>query len=323
MITVKYPGKLYLMGEYSILNPGHHALVLSVNRYLTVTIKENDKLYIESDHGIIDDEFNGKMPHVEKAITSAFEYLNLKGIKINDKFNMIIESELDDGVNKKYGFGSSGVVIVAVIDAVLKFHNKNIDSLTLYKLAVYTQVVLDELSSGGELASSIYGGLILYRRPIFSPKSIRDVEKEWPGLCIKRIPYSFQVAVGYTNQGFNSRKFLEKVQHKKKLDINTYQRLMKRADAIVLDFSNNLWDKNKISEYRNWMLEFSSWADIEIETTQLTHLIESALSLGYQAKVSGAGGGDCGIVIDDNIDFDRLALKWKERDIELLKGVVS
>ena len=55
---------------------------------------------------------------------------------------------------------------------------------------------------------------------------------------------------------------------------------------------------------------------VEIETPTLKYLIESAERFGGAAKTSGAGGGDCGIVlIDSSIDTTPLLDEWTKRDI--------
>ena len=39
-ITSKAPGKLFIAGEYAVVEPGHVAIIAAVSRYLTVTINE-------------------------------------------------------------------------------------------------------------------------------------------------------------------------------------------------------------------------------------------------------------------------------------------
>ena len=55
---------------------------------------------------------------------------------------------------------------------------------------------------------------------------------------------------------------------------------------------------------------------VEIETPTLKYLIKSAERFGGAAKTSGAGGGDCGIVlIDSSIDTTPLLDEWTKHDI--------
>lgn len=320
MIHVKYPGKLYIMGEYSVMEENHRAVLCAVNRYLSVSVKKSDTLYIESEHGtLVQGEHN--LPHVKAALDVAQLYLEYKGISFSN-FEMRIESQLDDGMHKKYGFGSSGVVIVAVLDGILKYHNVDISPLTLFKLSVLTQVNMNEVSSGGDLACSIFGGMISYRRYKSLPTSILDVEKDWENLEINALTKSFDVLVGYTQKGFNSGSFLNKVKAYKEHNKYEYEALVTEAESLVQSFIENPTRISCINDYRNWMVKFSEQVGIEVETAILNQLITSAKSLGFEAKVSGAGGGDCGIAVSINKDNTQLIKVWRELGIEVLEGVV-
>lgn len=318
MIEVRYPGKLYIMGEYNVMEPHHSAIVMAVNRYLTVRITSSKKLKIQSAYGIINESTKGQMKHVEGALAVSRAYLEKENLDFMP-FDMIIESELDAQNKKKYGFGSSGVVIVAVLDSILKFHGITLNKLKLFKLAVYTQTVIGDVSSGGELACSIYGGLIYYRRYLELPSSLDDVDSVWDDLEIKSLNRNFHIEVGYTHQAFNSKSFLDKVSLKKKREPELYQALLKKAEQIVLAFLDSQ-DITLITQYRNWMVKFGLWADIEIETDVLKLLIDSANNQGYPGKVSGAGGGDCGIALSDKlIDLTEV---WKPLNIERIDDIL-
>lgn len=318
MIEVRYPGKLYIMGEYNVMEPKHSAIVMAVNRYLTVRMTPSKQLKIQSAYGIINESTKGQMKHVEGALAVSRAYLEKENLDFMP-FDMIIESELDAKNKKKYGFGSSGVVIVAVLDSILKFHGLTLDKLKLFKLAVYTQTVIGDISSGGELACSIYGGLIYYRRYLELPTSLDDIDRDWNDLEIKPLNRNFHIEVGYTHQAFNSKSFLEKVSLKKKQDLEKYQLLLHKAEQIVLSFLNDQ-DITLITQYRNWMLKFGLWADIEIETDVLESLIDSANKQGYPAKASGAGGGDCGIALSETkIDLTEV---WESLNIERIDDIL-
>lgn len=318
MIEVRYPGKLYIMGEYNVMEPKHSAIVMAVNRYLTVRMTPSKQVKIQSAYGIINVTTKGQMKHVEGALAVSRAYLEKENLDFMP-FDMIIESELDAQNNKKYGFGSSGVVIVAVLDSILKFHGLTLDKLKLFKLAVYTQTVIGDISSGGELACSIYGGLIYYRRYLELPTSLDDIDRDWNDLEIKPLNRNFHIEVGYTHQAFNSKSFLEKVSLKKKQDPKKYQFLLMKAEQIVLSFLNDQ-DITLITQYRNWMLKFGLWADIEIETDVLKVLIDSANNQGYPAKASGAGGGDCGIALSETkIDLTEV---WEPLNIERIDNIL-
>lgn len=136
MIEVTYPGKLFILGEYSIMEKNHSAIIVSVNRYIKGIIEAHPTLIIESDYGkFTDTTYDEKMNYVKTAYEVSVDYLSLKDLAIKP-FKLTLTSELNNAQNQKYGFGSSGVVIVSVIDAVLKFHNVKLDKETLFKLSV-------------------------------------------------------------------------------------------------------------------------------------------------------------------------------------------
>ena len=132
-ITSKAPGKLFIAGEYAVVEPGHGAIVAAVSRYLTVTIDEatsvgtltstqNPEVVVEwTRKGEL---FRAKGGHpyklVEEAILVAEQYVRESGKETFSLYSLSITSELDDAKRGiKYGLGSSGAVVVATIQAVL------------------------------------------------------------------------------------------------------------------------------------------------------------------------------------------------------------
>ena len=147
-ITSKSPGKLFIAGEYAVVEPGHGAIVAAVSRYLTVTIDEttsvgtltstqNPDLIVEwTREGEL---FRAKGEHpyklVEEAILVAEQYVREYSRLTNVLYSLSITSELDDSKRGiKYGLGSSGAVVVATIQAVLDFYDTPRTPLLVYKL---------------------------------------------------------------------------------------------------------------------------------------------------------------------------------------------
>ncbi|MGB3414956.1 MAG: phosphomevalonate kinase, partial [Microbacteriaceae bacterium] len=63
----------------------------------------------------------------------------------------------------------------------------------------------------------------------------------------------------------------------------------------------------------------SELAGLQIETAELARLCETAELAGAAAKSSGAGGGDCGIVLADaSTDLQALLRDWELNDIRRL-----
>ncbi len=77
--------------------------------------------------------------------------------------------------------------------------------------------------------------------------------------------------------------------------------------------SNSEMIKEMISKYRTLLADLAEFSDVHIETEMLTQLCDIAEKLGGAAKTSGAGGGDCGIVISDhNLKLEKLKQEWEK-----------
>ena len=134
---IKVPGKLMIVGEYAVLEPGYQAVVVAVNRYVTAEIKPafvNElslpQLGLERITWNFDDkgvEFYPKKDRlslVRNAMSTAFLYLKEKEIMLHP-FQLHIKSDLNDPMTgKKYGLGSSAATVVAVIASILSFHGE-------------------------------------------------------------------------------------------------------------------------------------------------------------------------------------------------------
>lgn len=199
MLEVKIPGKLYLAGEYNVLNKGGNAVLVSVNRFLTVNIKSSEGYSFESAFNnykwIVMDgipQFNYNEKDISKyALLQVFKYLkylevDLKPFSINVVNDLFYKGQ-------KLGLGSSSAITLGIIKAVLLFHNIKLDNLLWFKLSVLSQVEGNYLSSGGDLASSIYGGYTYYERYdliwLLQNKGNYKyiLENDWPSLVIQEI----------------------------------------------------------------------------------------------------------------------------------------
>lgn len=329
MISVRYPGKLYLLGEYNVMEPGHTALVIPVNRYLEVKGSLSACDRIESRYGVLEGDsifdLSSIMPHVSAAMETSRRLLEYHHI-VKRPVTLNIVSELDSKDNVKYGFGSSGVVIVAVIDAVLKLHNLSIDSEVLFKAAVFAQYLISDLSSGGELAAAVYQKPLAYTRYYKDvlTHGIDCIYDVWEGLKVETITFDYKTIVGWTKKSFNSTNNLIQVNKKAQEDSQGYYQQIEKAQNVVQHvLQKEISLAQGFQMYRQWMLEFEKWAQIEIETQSLRTFNNLANDYGWSAKVSGAGGGDCALAIHlEGTHIEALKQELKLNHIEILEGVI-
>ncbi|MEO3201151.1 phosphomevalonate kinase, partial [Pediococcus acidilactici] len=77
--------------------------------------------------------------------------------------------------------------------------------------------------------------------------------------------------------------------------------------------------KQQITANRLLLQQLSLLSGVSIETPALTSLCDIAEQFGGAAKSSGAGGGDCGIVItEENDNTEKIINEWQKEDIQPL-----
>ncbi len=336
-MKLKFPGKLYIMGEYAVVIPGHQSVVAAINRYIHVTINPAKKLKVESSFGTIhelqDETFIGSMRYVAYALQTAFEYAGKQ-----DPFTMLIESELDDVSNKKYGFGSSGVVIVSVIASVLSFYKISYTQEELFKLSVLTQARMNELSSGGDLAASIYGGVIAYSRYdkdwlMNQNLEVDLIKLKWPLLDVQKLPWDdFEMLVGWTQSENRTNPYVSTFLEWGHNNPDKYSSFLENAQSITHSFIQSLKSMNLDSmadfmgQYRQLLNQLALDTGLNIETKTLEKLVDIANTYDLMAKLSGSGGGDCGIAIGQRIKneiIEKIDIEWQKSGILLLDVEVT
>ena len=350
-ITSTAPGKLFIAGEYAVVEPGHGAIVAAVSRSLTVTIdkatsagrltstqnpdiivewtREGELFHIKADH-----------PYrlVEEAILVAEQYVRECGTPTNDLYSLSVTSELDDAKRGiKYGLGSSGAVVVATIQAVLDFYKTPRTPLLVYKLSVLTNLRLSQRGSFGDIAASSFGGMVYYTSPDRSSlleqlqnQSIKAIcDTDWKDLTIIRLPEipNFTLLVGWTGQVAITDSLIQATEKKRKVETDNafYKEFLAKSHAIVQGLQN-AWNNQDIPALqegiranRALLNEFAQVMQLEIETPALQTLCDLAEQNGACAKTSGAGGGDCGICFTQSEQQrQQIENQWAKAQIQVL-----
>ena len=355
-ITSKAPGKLFIAGEYAVVEPGNGAIVAAVSRYLTVTIDEatdvgtltstqNPDVIVEwTREGEL---FSAKTDHpyglVEEAILVAEQYVRECGILTNALYSLSITSELDDAKRGiKYGLGSSGAVVVATIQAVLDFYETPRTPLLIYKLSVLTNLRLSQRGSFGDIAASSFGGMVYYTSPDRSDllvklqsQTIKEIcDNDWKDLLIERLPEipNFTLLVGWTGQVAITDSLIQATEKKRKVETDSafYKEFLTKSHAIVQGLQS-AWNNQDIPALqegiranRVLLNEFAKEMQLEIETPALQTLCNLAEQNGACAKTSGAGGGDCGVCFTQNeTQRQQIETQWAKAQIQVLPIAIA
>lgn len=324
----QFPGKLFLMGEYFVTDDFGEAVIIAVNRFIEIEAHESESFVLKSDYGFIEEgqASSESMMVALAAVTLAYEYLDYLNIKPKPLELIVTSSLLENGI--KIGLGSSAVVLVAVLQVILESHTVFLSKLKTFKLAVLCQKRIGDLSSGGDVAASVYSGMIHYKKYsgqwLSEQKDTLDLlDLPWPGLSIKnlRLPQEFELMIAWTGLPNKTDNFLKVFNLCKEKDSITYQKFTKRAQEYVRMFVNEEYEE-AIASYRQLMLELEAWTKLNIETRELKLAIDIALLHHAYAKISGSGGGDCmfAFLPKTNIDNKKLIIdSWTKNKIKYLE----
>ena len=82
--------------------------------------------------------------------------------------------------------------------------------------------------------------------------------------------------------------------------------------------------QEELANYRHLLLKLSKHFNLTIETPALSQLVNLSQAYQFEAKSSGAGGGDCGIAIGHKNQKSQLLIdQWQENGIQALNISVA
>ena len=349
LITEKAPGKLYIAGEYAVVENGYPAILVALDQFVTCSIEESaaevGKIISRQYHNnalqwhrlgeqMVVDNRDNPFSYILSAIKVTEEYARSFARELRI-FDLHIDSQLDSDSGKKYGLGSSAAVTVATVKALCRFYNLPVTKDEIFKLAAIAHFEVQGNGSLGDVGGSVYGGWIAYhsfdRQWLAQQRKYLDlrtlVDLPWPDLKIESLkaPSNLQLLIGWTGKPASTSQLVDKISLFKARQQKEYRQFLEDSkhciQRMVDGFHNADLEsiKNEIRYNRELLKQLGTNSGVHIETPVLNKLCEIAEDFGGAAKTSGAGGGDCGIVaIDRDSNFKLVLKKWAANKIEQL-----
>lgn len=310
-ITTSAPGKLFLIGEYAVLE-GAPSVLTAVNRRARVTLyaASGDHWYFSAPNLEIDNLALGADgqpgPDLDAAVRDrlrVFEAVRATVAGYLDTPLPPLEVHIDtadfarDGY--KLGLGSSGAVAAALTRALLAWADIHPEPAELARLAIAAhRAAQGGTGSGGDVATSVYGGIIGY---------IRDQAPEpltWPtGLNGTAV---------VTGQGASTTELVARVYAYGEHSPQGFQSDMTRLAALAEHAADHLGQANRFlqlaREYFEALIALDHHAEAGIVSPRHHELHALAARHGAVFKSSGAGGGDVGLLFTTNYT-DQTALR--------------
>ena len=324
MIAVKTCGKLYLAGEYAILEPGQLALIKAIPIYMKgkITFSDSYRIYSDLFDFAVNLTPNPDYSLIQETIALMNDFLADRG-QILRPFSLEIRGKMERE-GKKFGLGSSGSVVVLVIKALLALYNLSVDQNLLFKLASAVLLKRGDNGSMGDLACIVAEDLVLYqsfdRQKVATwleeEKLATVLERDW-GFSISPVQPTLDCdfLVGWTKEVAVSSDMVKQIKQ------NINQNFLNSSKEMVTCLVEALEQgkSEKIIEQVERASKLLEGLSADIYTPSLRQLKEVSQDLQVVAKSSGAGGGDCGIALSfDEQSTETLKNRWLNLGIELL-----
>lgn len=277
--VVVAPGKVFLVGEYGVLEGG--------SAVLTAVTCSAVAQYI---------------PGLEPASEVVFEAVARARDALGELADALPAGSVlvDTGQfrrnDAKIGVGSSAAAAVAAVGAVFEYCGRRVND---HKEQVFA--VADEahraaqggVGSGADVAVATFGGLLHFQRPQGAPVLRETLPK----------PEELSIVVFFSGQPASTVQMVRSVMALKDETPPLYKWLMDELKTLggrfvsALSVGNIKGVIDATNAYHETLLELGDSARLPIVTPVFESAAKLARELGGAAKPSGAGGGDLGIAL--------------------------
>lgn len=216
----------------------------------------------------------------------------LKHVGISNRgFNVNVECEIPVAA----GLGSSASTTVAIISALVESNGIKLSRREIFKLAFVPENFLHGKPSGVDHATCIYGGMIQFTRP-FTVAPLRPKKEPVILVCDTGIHHATKTLVRSVVQKSHSEKirFQDHIAKAREISKGVAKALREGDDE---DLGVLMYQNHQILR------------EIGVSHPKLNQLVEVARHAGaLGAKLTGAGGGGCIIVLSRTTsDRDRIS----------------
>lgn len=265
-ISFSAPAKIHLMGEHSAVH-GKPALLAAINKRITISISDS----IDSKN----DSIPEKLKHViEETIKNQCK------ISTIPNYFASISSNIPVGL----GLGSSAAMSAAFTASLLTFLEIKFDNALLFKIAYEGEKLFHGNPSGGDLAVSIEGGLLYFRKEFEFLKSFSHL----PFPISKKIqPFVI------INSGKPDESTLEMVKNVGELKKESPEKINAIFEDQELQTKNlvlSLKDGNENLLINSMRLGEANLEELNVVSGAANEIIRKIEKAGGASKIQGGGG---------------------------------
>ena len=286
-VTVSAPGKLMLLGEHAVVY-GRPCLVTAVDRRMWVTAEraQDELVHLSAPSlGVVD--WAAPAVEVEAAEPPAsLRFLHAVVRCVAQQYGLPggLRMETRSDFSGALGLGSSAAVTIAAAAALSELLGLELSRAELFPLGYEAVQAVQGLGSGFDLAASLHGGTLYFRRcgPEIVPLSADPLP----------------LVVGYSGTKADTVSLVRRVAQRRERQPELIEEIFDGMARLVEQGREALLARDWQRLGRAMRLSQSLLDALGVSTPKLAQLVRVAEEAGaYGAKLSGAGGGDCMIAL--------------------------
>jgi phosphomevalonate kinase len=277
--VVVAPGKIFLVGEYAILEEGP-AVLAAINRHAVAQ-------YVPG--------LTPMSKVVEEAVSRARASIGEAATALPAGSVLVDTDDFSQGAHK-LGLGSSAATAVATVGALFETAgiaiDQNRDRLLDVALGAH-RAAQRQLGSGADVVAAVHGGLLKVARPRVGAPTVEPL----------LAPSGLRLVVFWTGGSASTPHLIEAVQRFARNEPAAYREIIKSLQEIAVRFVAELRAGNATgaiaaaARYGKRLEVLGVAASVPIVTDVCKRAADLARELGGAAKPSGAGGGDIAVAM--------------------------
>jgi mevalonate kinase len=277
--AVAAPGKIFLVGEYAVLDGGV-AVLAAVSRYAVAQYVPG----IEPQSAVVDEAVRRSLAAIGEASAAL------------PPGSVLVDTDAFCQGKFKLRLGSSAATAAATVGAMFETVGLSIKNMQHEIFAIAEAAQREThggLGSGADVAAAVYGGFIKFTQPAEGSPVIEPIV----------VPASLRLVVFWTRESADARELVESVRSYARLAPSSYRMLMGSLRSTAERFVNELGAGRATGAvtaaglYGRQMAELGKAAGVKIVTPVFEQAAALARALGGDVKPSGAGGGDVGVAL--------------------------
>jgi phosphomevalonate kinase len=303
-------GKVFLAGEYAVLEAGAPALVAGIDRKLHATVDPGVR-GLRLVHALSGLAWEGGKPPPELrfAARAAQLAVELCGGEVGAR--IVFEDDFSLG-GHKLGLGGSAAACVLAVRAVCAAAGRALADGELVSLALAAHwAEQGGEGSGADVAAAALGGVLEVRSriPWRSPEEVMGVDPETIAashpLEIRRVPFppQLRLLLAWSGAPADTRALVGSVRAFAGGDRAAWTRRARAISAAAEALRDALVSndpeaaRDAVRRGASAMAALGEAAGAPIVTAELARACAISSAAGAAAKPSGAGGGDCAVIL--------------------------